>query len=575
LLGEVGCGKTTFLNHLLTSAGNTLLEPSKVCPVKIDIFTSAPDTPIKEINFIDFLYNRILQILQCPEDYLKLGRSKGRFLRIIAGGSQLSDKSTIVYNFVSEYRKKTGRYFLFVFDNLDFLLHRNDMETFFPDGIDKYKEALLHIKHFVGDFLPGRSPLGQLGANIIFVLRTDSFNTLPVSTEELPDPDYLMVQRIWSLEMPDWQEVLNARISLLEWALNQISDAGVKKALEERTKVLRLEACEKNSKWEQLRNHIKKLAGYGLRDFMIFLRNYCWLEGRVIKNASEEHPLNRVMDHYPVGLIAFMLQGKRLYSQLYTRTPNIYVTNNRSDHLQNKLVSHSYWLKRLLLTYINQFEHYAIYPNDLVRVFNDDGKGYDEDLIRACLGSMAMANASCLIRVNRDAVRDNRIVMMTTLKITDRGRHFLQTIFDRFFYLQIITDDFWLRLPVCLDKLFFINNNSRDYSYLVAPYDEYIKGAKELIEQKVLQSRVLLILLDEAFKIESKIYQSVFENLSRLGLEFPNPSNMLRTYDEEIQTLMRYFPEVIKLTILKTKSEEYRTSIHEDLKAVYLGADLT
>ena len=369
---------------------------------------------------------------------------------------------------------------------------------------------------------------------------------------------------------PGWQEVLDARIELLNWAIDQIRDAGVRDAMDRMTSVLRRETGAQNSRWGPLLVHMRKLAGYGLRDLMVFLQNYSWLEGRVIKNSPEEHPINRLMEQYPVGLIAFMLQGKRLFSQLHSRTPNLYVVNNHCKQLESGAHPHSYWLKRLLLTYIYQRAPNAVWPEHTIKIFTQNGHGYSESLVRACLGSISMANASCLVQIVRSPVRDGELVRITNLTITARGQHFLTAICDRLFYLQLIVDDFMLPLPNSMESLCRFEDDMLDYTHLVAPFDEYIRRAKALIPERAMWARSFLIVLDEALKMERAVYAKVFQALSEEDVVLPDMRQIISGFDDELRRIGGQFSSGSWIEQVREGSEKRRPSIIEDLKNCYL-----
>lgn len=569
LIGEVGCGKTTYVHHLLVSNAGTWFSSTHVWPVKIDLFTRHSEDAPSAIDFVDLLHTHLLEQLDHSADLLDLKDERTRFRAFLSPPFELFDKPTAIWNFVSAYRRLTGRHLFLVFDNLDFLFHRYDMETFFQKGQDEYRKMIRFCRRLVSSFLPGRSPLSHLGANILFVMRTDSYAALPIANEELPEANLLLTNRVFELAMPDWQAVLDSRLKLLDWALGQVHTPGLRQTLSDQTEVLRTEITGKSSRWKALLCHLQAIAAYGLRDLMIFLQHYSWLEDRTLVPARADHPLYRIMDHYPVGLIAFMLQGKRLYSQLHSRTPNLYVTNNQVDILLDSHPPHSYWLKRLLLLYIRHHNGRAVRPVDVLRTFIQDGSGYPDPLVRACLGSMSMASASCLIKVIRTPVRDGRVVVISNLELTSRGIHFLEKLCDRFFYLQLIVDDFLLPIPKAVEREFAFADPILDYSHLVATWEEYGVRSKELISAKALQARQFLIILDEALKCEGERYQRVFDALRSSGVPIPDTKGMLRDFDKELLKMADQYPFLMNVQSLRNSSEQRRHAIRADLEAAY------
>src|SRR5260370_25109276 len=144
LLGDVGCGKTTYINHILAANAKTWFQTRDTWAVKLDIYTSTPDdTLFKDLGFIDLIHRRFIETMEHESDLFALGSHRDTFRRYLLPPEGVADAASCIRNFVVQYRRRFNRHLLFIFDNLDFLLHRHDMETFFPRGQDEYRNVLI------------------------------------------------------------------------------------------------------------------------------------------------------------------------------------------------------------------------------------------------------------------------------------------------------------------------------------------------------------------------------------------------------------------------------------------------
>ncbi|MEO8496372.1 MAG: hypothetical protein ABI614_14990, partial [Planctomycetota bacterium] len=188
-----------------------------------------------------------------------------------------------------------------------------------------------------------------------------------------------------------------------------------------------------------LSEQITAIASLGLRQMMTFYADYSWI--RTGHTYGLTGPIARFAQQYPVGLMTFILGGNRLFSQVFSRFPNIYLVNAKissSLHGPPSPHTHSYWLKRLIVHYMaGRDRDIEITASRIFDVFHADGMGYERHLIEECLGSLQEANCSNMLRVEHGRLAHLDDLQVSRMYLTQRGLNCAEYIFDRFFYLQL------------------------------------------------------------------------------------------------------------------------------------------
>lgn len=571
LLGPVGSGKTTFINHLIAKHGPDWFSNNALWYLKVDLWAAARGDTIDYVTLVDMIIDKLLEVMKLPSDPLELRDKVGDFENTLRGGYSAKDKEARIQEFVLRYRSNTGRQLFLVLDNLDYIYHRHDLQSFFPNGKDLFQQVAGAVAYFVSSFIPDSSPLSHLGANILFVVRWETHAVLRVSREHMR-PAVQLDQHTYELRRPAWNAVLQERGNLLKWAIDQIQLPGRKKDMDTRAAPVIEDIFDAGA--HRLLDNLEHITNYGLRDLMEFFQRYSWLEGRALRNGNSQEGLRRLVEHYPVGLIAFMLNDNCLYSQNNSPVPNVFLTDNRAPEIVHLELRHSYWLKYLLLQYIrSKREDELPEADEIEELFTAGKSGYPIELIRACLGSLSMAGASNFIEVLRAPVRDDRVVAITDIRLSERGRFFLDTLVGRFFYLQLIVDDWMLPLPRCVRDVFDYKTLPCNYSYLVAPSDAYTAYAHEMIKVKAEQVRLLLIVLDEALECERIVFDKVFETLARCGVEIPNTKAMIESLDKELGVMTQFITGILDVQALQGRTDCLRETIRRQLEDAYTSGD--
>ncbi len=620
IIGDVGTGKTAFINWLISTQFKSLVDAEKLWFIRLDLEDIGAGNFI-DINTLVFrLLTKLYRILNKESSLISnqvdvAGKILSQIEELFpdfSTGSFLSEESTPGRNFVlSQFQSPdmrsvirathmlrevfqlveandNGRRFLLIIDNIDFICHthdrfqfRRDFNTQFPHILQRYNEFILN---FAQD-----APLGNLSANVLLVMRPDSRrllgNNFAISTKNaLPNRHHMTI----FLGGPGWKDVTKGRNSLLKHIADYPEKSGKRDRFLEMASKIEKELSladlpNREGKRIPLIEHLQGMANDELRSLMYFLSIYAWI------NAGHEvSSPTRVIETPPVAIIAFILFGKIMYSQKETRFPNIYMINpfnpfdeireREVDDTQSQMNFHieyedSYWLKRLLLHFLDidggrtmqQIEFY----------FHADGRGYSKELIEECLGILAeYATGNCL-RVNRELYERGPSIdfplVVSSIKLNFRGKHCIDELFDTFAYLQLIVEDPMLPLPrSILSELAFstADDMDLDYSYLTGGPDEYFEKSIRMINLKAKQVLLMLEVLQLSWKIENVKYPAVFDNL-RLDTRLPDPKRIRESVIKEIRSLKRSFSNRINIDSAITAAQENREQIGKDLQAIF------
>ena len=434
-------------------------------------------------------------------------------------------------------------------------------------------EAMHSVCDLVSLFF--HSTMGKLNANILFVLRTDSYEILKESKKVFPSVQcFDSNKNVYSIIPPDWEKVVYERGKLLEFVISKIDKLGKKELFENITKPILRDLAYAPSGQKPLIEHLQNITNFGLRDMMVFFAQYSWLEGQSYKDS--ERGIERFIHQYPVGLLAFMLKGRRRYHQFNSEFPNIYLVNvkDRCPTIQQETYQHphTYWLKRLILHYIKQKEdeNEIVTTSNVLNIFRaSSGDGYDDFLIRKCLGSLAQAKVSNMISAKRTKSVSGDTLEIEDIMLTHRGRHCLDHIIDRFFYLQLIVEDFMLPLPRLFSSQF--DYPDEDYGYIIEPVSQYGKKAKRMVSKKAKQVLLLLEILESSFNLERLKYKSVFDRLQNENIPLPDISRIKVKVRDEIRAISSAQYNFINVSSLSNSINSEKEKIDEYLFDAYAG----
>lgn len=595
LQGEIGSGKTAFINYIISQHGWRLFNERDVwfLRVNVDVLDFSRKEPVSEK--IDRVYSlfckKLRRVIQRLIDSGLLTNymtdateAKLADALDLLKGSERDDAEnprSDFYESVATFSAILGKRLLIIVDNLDGIFHENDRYTF-VSNIDTAEAPYLEfISALVEEFHQAGPRSADLGANVLFVLRPDSYERMKAAKilDGGADPSFSDNKNLYSLSVADWDAVVEKRVDLIRFVIAQIRKAGKRQEISDSMEPV-LNALLGKQKRERLVQHLRHLSTFGLRSVMRFLRQYTWLN--VEGDESEARPVARYLDQVPVGLVCFMLDGMRLYSQKESSFPNLFFCNVEPDEeeLTNTDIAeytkdvpslsashgHSYWIKTLLLNFIRvrNSRQESIRTQDIIDVFARDGDGYyHNSLVRLSLGSFSQTNVSNLVDVSRELSADQRRLVVSDVRLTGRAKHCLDHIFSKFSYLQLVIDDFSLPLPRSCAP-FFKYDHAIHYGYLVRDDKEYSIGAKQMIVRKARQVAKFLAILELALECEKIRYHRAFANLAAEDVSAPDVESLQKSIFDEFSHLgaSRGIDIDEIRSLHKTAYQELRTSVY-------------
>ena len=430
---------------------------------------------------------------------------------------------------------------VFILDNLDAFFHLHDKYLFLSNENSGELSEIRDILNILNNFYHGQTDLGDLGANVLFVVRPDTYEIMAASKSIYQGTEgaFTLNRHTFSLEAPNWSDVVFRRTNLLTSVINEIPQDSVRNKVKDDLSLVIDSLVQSTKQSGQLIPRLRELTNFGLRDIMHFISHYSWIPNT--RDSEAVSLTDRYISNYPVGLIAFMLANRRRYSEFFTKFPNIYLCNiheSEDDHIttmagakgQSRIPpwsqhSYSYWIKHLILAYVahKNDAQQMVKIGDVIDVFcGTPPTSYDDSFVRLMVGSLAENHAANLIRVGREMLNDRNLTT-GALRVTPRGRQCLDHIFDRFFYLQLIVDDYMLPLPTqCSDTFAF--EAKVNYSYLSSEGHVYGDLTKRMVQKKSILTLKFLAILSIAFETEELRYSGAFSRLRMERVKLPNPS---------------------------------------------------
>ena len=548
LVGEVGSGKTAFINYLISEYGHKW--PSKsVWFLRLDVEAASDGSSLETTTLMRELIRKSARLFQefpeilCGNEQAEGSASAKSALSSLVETFNKSESTAtfpalceLFTHFVSKVHRAVGRTPVLFFDNLDYIAHLSDRELFTEEGAKNDSATLKTMHSLIKAFFHEGEALGRLGASILFVMRPDTYEMVSLSgSTSRREPSLTHDQSAYSLHAPNWSDVLDAKTSLLESVISKNNTPGVSAELSKFVSILNNECSRKDTESGfTLLEHIQSVSNHGLRDLMLFLMQYSWIRGA--SHADAWTMIERMGSQHPIALMTLMLGGRCRFSQVLSSFPNIYLVN--SPTYQHE---HTYWLKRLIIAFIYERErrNETTTPLQVEAVFSGDG-GYPHRLVQTCLGSLATANSSNLIRARRSE-NPSGSYMIEEITTTPRCKHCVKHIFDKFMYLQLVVDDFSIPVPRLLNGTFAFGISEPDYSYFTQ-FDQQAFGtqAKQMIDIKARRVYSFLLVLCSSFDIERAKYARVFKSLHAQKIVLPEPQTMRVNLLYELNAIRRW-----------------------------------
>jgi hypothetical protein len=583
-VGDVGVGKTAFVNYILTTKLRKHIEAKEVWYLRLDLERLGGDgcRLLGPIELMCEAGKKACQILKDHRWLMGDQKESEQFQSQLAEAVKALDTPTMdagkadaagrvsgaFGNLVSAIQRETGRRLVLILDNLDYICHRNDRGLFYYDDNTHEIPILIQLCQFVSMFLH-EGALGNLGVNVLVVTRTDSYGVLQQVPGTSLFPEYASQQGkdCYHVNPIEWQDVLDCRRKLLSFAAKDVPEPGKQKQFAGITQLISRELLLGRP---SLITHLQRITNYGFREMMHFFAQYGWVSD--CYETSEELTLERFVHQYPVALLTFMLRGRLRFQQFNSRFPNIYLVNRqpmREGSTEHEH-AHTYWLKRLICHYVDTCSNLT--THDFIDMFCDsNGGGYEKSVVRECLGSLSDSNCSNMLQITRErhpyAGRD--VLQVTNVKLTSRGRHCLHFIFDRFFYLQLIVEDYHLPIPKVVYTQYDFDEHTPHYGYVTAAQTEYVERSRQMIRLKAKQVLLFLEILNISYQWEELFYQPVFDRLRKEHIELPSVEGIRKSVLEELCTLSASLGDFIDVEACERCAKVQRAAIEEDLYAAY------
>jgi hypothetical protein len=580
LLGDVGTGKTAFINYLITRRGAEWVKKRKIWFIRLDVDLHGNGQLLTVDALVQGIANKIVRVFGRDGNLLELPVNLNVQLAGLQDGTTGVQLQSRLCQFVRNYAEIRGRTLFLMIDNLDYLYHVNDRTVFSNTHSPADKAAMQCVADIVAAFRHDGAQgfLADMGANVLFSLRRDSYSILQESSV-LFNPSLVFQNnlRVYSLGPTPWRRVVEQRGGLLEYAISRnprgrhrVQQAIIQPILQD------LEWAPEHG-GRGLMDHLLKITNFGLRDVIDFLATYSWLG----EGGDQALGYQRLMRSYPVGLLIYILGRSRRFSQATSRFPNVYLVNEQEELAVSADPStravrapHTYWLNRLILHYVeyHQKNDERVRLSDIVGCFCSTPAGYPEALVRAALGNMAQANVTNVLRVNKTHAGNNQFLSVSDILLTERGGHCLSDVFDRFFYLQLIVEDHLLPIPKVLAPYFKFADPGVDYSYLCGSPTDYRDKFGEMIRLKAKQVFLFLDVLATSLECEKVRFSSAFQELESLGIALPDLAPIRKNIYGELRQLMERHSGTLNVEDIDHQARELRGEIEQALRAAYLQA---
>jgi hypothetical protein len=602
LQGPVGTGKSALINYIISVHGRQLVERNSIVFVRVNLELGerkhADVNPPHSLDEVLYkICNKAWRVFtRFPEIFnqstIESSDSISSLLKRLEAGlaeynkaseaerSYASSMFTAAFaDLVVEIKKTTGRRLLLIVDNVDYITHLKD-RLIFQDAESTGDEGISNLVIDLIKYISQPSaPVSSCGLQLLVVLRKNTYSMLTsVGGTSLREIHPRVLDYCYEIHDSKPEVVVESRIKLLD--RHGKSLAGPKPngyAQNVERLCQRLQAYLKGRYAPEQLPLLLRLSNYRFRDLVYFLCNAPWLNHKLCDD--ENVLLDRFTDTKTIGVITYMLSNYRRYSQTRCLFPNIYLCNpiSECDTINTADYSHTYWLKRLILQFIKSEEDAggSVTPHHVIDIFSS-GKSketscYSSELVKIALGSLCDGNGSNLIHAERQKhPTKSQLHVVSSIKLTDRGRECLDSVFDTFNYLRLVVDDFLLPLPRCLRMHEFnFDAHPTDYGHL-ATLADYTNLALLNISTKARQVLLFLVVLEVSLKLEAQKYHVVFERLHNSAVKLPDMREMTHLVLRSLRALSASFTKGFDPKLISDDIQVLRPQIQDQLQKLYV-----
>lgn len=529
LLGNVGVGKTAFINYLISKIFPKSEYKNELIFIRIDVENQENETTesiasyiiVKFIAIIRKNFDSILEKDSTLEGYIGT-------LEAIDKKNKERRKSNFSQIIKYVYEKHKLKLALLI-DNIDIIYHKSKLNFF---DTEKNKQITEKIDDLVKFFVKNLDEyFDSLYANMLFVMRKDTFEYIKSKNIATSHVNVYKNCDSYIITEYEWEQILSKRFAML----NELIDAQYEN---ESTKTIKEKITERignianylepdeTTKNINLIATIQKLTNFGLREMMEYLNNYSYISyfntARFLKNE-------------PVGLMAFILHGYQLYSDHRSVITNVFMNYN-TEHFKPI----TYWLKYFIIKYISKrtSDNKETTIKDIYDIFSKTTQGdpYKQEHIDTILKTLTDSNQSNIIEVKKTYINGSNDKL--TLKTSTKGETIINEMVFKFYYLQLMIDDNLLPLPnTLLNTDLFHLKKSMGYSYLLHQGEEYSNIAKKVIKEKGQSVIYFLTLLKTALEYEKNKYSDVYNNLVAVDIELPDMEKIINDIKGELRAI--------------------------------------
>lgn len=538
LIGDVGIGKTFLVSRIaqnlmrnnIDEAGYQMI-PVYVC---LESFVASHGNTNDSPEFVRLFLIHIFDLIKKSVSQFANEKSSP----ITAPAFDKDATSESIASLTTTYLRDLAatateplRVVIFI-DNLDVLHYQNSRYVFFPDEYTKHRRFIEDkltklVFAFVDQNLLGDSGLCCLIVARQNVARESRLLNQPALPRRVELNDHLVFQ----IGSVDPIEVVKSRLHMFENVVNEFGTGGKissqSLSLADQLGVMKLvggETISPDNFSDGLRR-ISDLSHHGVRSLVDFL-------GRLKLNLLRQgDTVQRLFKHAPWVLERLYISNiHQRYSQSQGHFPNVFLVDSRvsEDRVTDIYHRHTYWLKYLLLRRIGSASREGISVQNILDEFCGDF-GYEDGIVRLCLGSLAMVNESrCLeiIGSAKDECHDNliRLTSRGRLLVGEDPRYKFPYCFE-FSYLQLVIDDHLLSIPIERSREIAVDSS---LSYALDDGDKYYARMHSDLIKKLPATLVFLRVLKAAWSSECITRPKLAGVAASIGPDFEHIYSNLR-----------------------------------------------
>ena len=534
LLGDVGVGKSSFINYTITNHSKQWLIENNAILLRIDAFKICPTGDFVYLEFLRMLAGKCHRVFYSRvKTALTTTHSADALIKSYDGEKEYE---VAICRFFDQLMKD-GFKIILIIDNLDQIYHRFDRQRFVSD-IKFEEDTLKDIVDLVLKFTNDQSSFSNLGLSILVSLRRSTYIVMKEAVETIYNIEGLFNgnKNIYCVTPADWDVVFSKRFEMILDVAESYFGSQKKNSINESYKnvIGNLSRPEEPGNHMTLLWHLQNMTILLLRDAIMFFSRYIAIEN---ESWTREEVVERFFYQYHVGILAYILKGRRIFSQTYCDFPNLFLVNSRqTPH------PHSYWLKYLIVQYIKRKTDVgaSVTADKIDGIFCSEG-GYPKSIVSECLGSLCEFHHSSMATYTPDVLPEKLSVIGAHIKLTMRGFYLTDYLYNKFTYLQLVVDDYLLPFPEEFVNDFKYSKGN-DYGYLQLPPEGYSQATKQMIRLKAKQVLLFMELLVACYdEYESKLFSPVFERLKMSGIEV-DPLQL----QEDVREELANFPDAIR-----------------------------